>query len=393
MPPKLNLAPETPEQAQARTKAEAATLPPWPPGDGHIGDMLNRPPEPRAWFVKHRLILGRAHVLTGVGGSSKTTLLYHLANAGVIGRLPWDWPVDAIGTALLFLSEDTAQDVHHALADMTHDLDDAERALLAEKLRIFPLAGEEVRLLSLSGQALFENARGMGLIEKCQQFKDVRFIGLDPALSLTEGDELSQAHQRYLGQYCDKLAIKTGACVLLVTHSTKASVNAEELTSHQSRGGGGITDAVRGEFVLRTMTAREAAGFGIDDLMERKSHVQLVCTKGNKLPPHAFEPLWLRRGDGGVLMPATLSASQAPDAGPNLIDVQILEILQTLCKKASPTLADWRGECVRLRLIVGPSDDARKKQMDRTVSRLLAAGMVERGTGRGIYIPAEASRT
>jgi hypothetical protein len=49
-----------------------------------------------------------------------------------------------------------------------------------------------------------------------------------------------------------------GACVVLASHSAKALQGADEIGSHSSRGGGAITDAVRAEFVLRTMTAAEA---------------------------------------------------------------------------------------------------------------------------------------
>lgn len=386
----MKLVPATPEQQSAYESTQSAAragdgLEPWPLGDGSIADMLAAPPPPRAWLVNNRLLMGRAHVLTGIGGSSKTTLLYHLAIAGVIGRLPWDWSVESTGVSLLFLTEDTAQDVHHTIAAMTADLDAEERALLAEKLRVFGLAGEEVRLLSLNGQALFENARGMGLIEKCRAYGDVVFIGLDPALSLTEGDEMSQAHQRYLGQFCDKLAIKTGACTMLITHSTKASANAEELTSHQSRGGGGITDAVRGEFVLRTMTQKEALAFGINDAAERKAHVQLVVTKGNKLSPDAFTPLWLRRGYGGGLVPAELSLGQGGDTHVGVIDAAILQVLRDMSATATPSLAEWRSECEQRRLITARTPDANRKAMDRTVRRLLNAGLIKRGFARGVY--------
>lgn len=358
---------------------------PWPAGDGSIAAMLEEPPPPRAWLVRNRLLMGRAHVLTGIGGSSKSTLLFHLAIAGVIGRLPWDWSIESTGSAMLFMTEDTASDVHHTVAALTADLDDEERALVAAKLRVFALAGEEVRLLSLDGQALFENQRGMGLIEKCRAVGDVVFIGLDPALSLTEGDEMSQAHQRYLGQYVDKLAIKTGACTVLVTHATKASANAEELTSHQSRGGGGITDAVRGEYVLRTMTQKEATGFGISDTAERKSYVQLVCTKGNKLSPDAFVPMWLRRGHGGGLVPADLSMSQGGDTHVGVIDAAILQVLREMSTTATPALAEWRTECEQRRLITGRTSEANRKSMDRTVRRLLGAGLLKRGFARGVY--------
>lgn len=367
---------------------ERESINPWPAGDGSVAAMLATPPEPRAWFVKNRLLLGRGHILTGIGGSSKTTMQYHLAFAGVLGRLPWDWQVESTGKAVLFLAEDTDQDVHHTLATLTEFMDQEDRDALAARLRVFPMAGQEVRLLSLDGATIFENMRAMGLVEKLRQVGDVVFIGLDPALALSEGDEMNQAHQRFLGQFADKLAIETGACVVLVTHASKASANADEMNSHQSRGAGGITDAVRGEFVMRTMTTREAMAFGIDDQVERKAYVQVVCTKGNKLPPEAFAPLWLRRGHGGSLMPTNLSAKADWEPRISLIDTAIFKVLKDLAATTTPKLSEWRDKCVQLALVTGPTPEACKKTMDRSVERLMGAGMVKRGFARGVYLPA-----
>lgn len=369
------------------TPQQAPSVEPWPKIDGDVSAFLATEPAPRKWLVHNRLLLGRAGVLTGIGGASKTTFQYHLALAGVLGTLPWGWTIDTTGSAVLFLSEDTADDVHHTLAAMSEGLSDADRERLGQKLKVFPMAGEDVRLLSQSQGTLFENAHGMGLIERCRQIEDLVFIGLDPALALTEGDEMSQSHQRYLGQYADKLAIATGATVMLVTHATKASANAEELTSHQSRGGGGITDAVRAEFVLRTMTAKEAGQYGIADHAERKRYVQLVCTKGNKLPHDAFAPLWLERGRGGLLYPAELALSVKPETGLSLTDRRILDALRELCEVATPSRAEWRKECEKRGLLTGRTDDARVSQMKRAIGNLTDAGAIKHGAARGFYIP------
>lgn len=360
---------------------------PWPKIEGDISTFLAVDPEPRKWLVRNRLLLGRAAVLTGIGGASKTTMLYHIALAAVLGRLPWDWEIDTTGTALLFLTEDTADDVHHSLAALTDGMSDEEKELLGKKLKVFPMAGEEVRLLSVDQGALFENARGLGLIERCRQAGDPVFIGIDPALAITEGEEMSQSHQRYLGQYADKLAISTGASVMLVTHATKASANADELTSHQSRGGGGITDAVRAEFVLRTMTTKEAATYGISDHAERKRYVQLVCTKGNKLPHDAFAPLWLERGRSGLLYPAELALSVKPETGLSLTERRILDALRELCQVATPSRAEWRKECEKRGLLTGKTDDARISQMKRAIGSLTDAGAIKHGAARGFYVP------
>lgn len=364
----------------------APVIEPWPKSDGDVSQFLESDPPPRKWFVHNRLLAGRAAVLTGIGGASKTTALYHLALGAVLGRLTWDWKIDTTGTALLFLTEDTRDDTHHALAALCEDLSDEERALIGRKLKVFPLAGEDVRLLSVDQGALFENARAQGLLELCNTFKDLAFIGIDPAVGLSEGSELDQAHQRYLGQYVDKIAIQTGACTMLVTHSTKASANADEITSHASRGGGGITDAVRAEFLLRTMTAKEATAHGIQG-NDRKRFVQLIATKANKAPLDAFAPLWLERGRNGLLYPAELALAEKTETTLSLKDRRILDVLRELCQMATPTRQEWRLECERRGLIAGKTEDARLSAMKRTIACLLEAGAIVNGVGRGLYAP------
>ena len=119
-----------------------------------------------------------------------------------------------------------------------------------------------------------------------------------------------------LGKAADDLGVETGAAVLLAAHATKASAGIDELVSHNSRGGGAITDVVRAEFSLRTMTAKEARDAGITDMEERKRHVQLVATKGNHISPSAFVPVWLRRGDYGTLSAASVEFGVAEEPSP-----------------------------------------------------------------------------
>lgn len=359
----------------------------WPGSDGRVSHLLATAPPPLKWFADRRLLKGRGFALTGIGGSSKSTFLYQAAIGGVIGRLPWDWKVEQTGTALLFLTEDVADDVHQTLAAMADalELTPAERGLLGEKLRVWPLAGVDSRLIELSGQTPRVSAKGEELIALCKSFGDVVFIGLDPALGLTEGNELDQGHQRFLGQFVDRLAIETGACAVIASHATKASANADEITSHQSRGGGALTDALRGEFVLRTMTTKEGKEFGITESVERKRHVQLLATKGNRLPPEAFAPMWLRRGRGGVLEAAQLTtAAKLPPA--HYTDSRVLAVLTEISAASTATLDEWRDECKQRGLLAGDSPDSLKKSMQRICDRLLEAGLIER-TGRGIYSP------
>lgn len=371
----------------ARAKQAEQAEDDWP-GDGSIEGYLSTPAPPRRWFVRNRAPANRAILLAGVGGSSKTRFMYHNGMGAAIGRLPWAWEIERPGTAALLLAEDTAEDVHQTIWTMAKamQLSGDECISLAERLHVFPMAGRDVRLLASVGGDLVETGKVGALLAALRALPPpLVFVGLDPALALTDGDELDQAHQRRLGELVDRIAIELDACVMLATHAGKSLQNAEEIGSHSARGGGALTDAVRAEYVLRTMTAAEARSFGIDSIEERKAHVQLVATKGNNLPPAAFAPLWLRRGSGGVLEAADLVPQATPAVGPR--EVRALEILRDLAAVSSPRLGAWREACIRASLVTGATDRAREKAMDRIRDALLAAGLIEPGSTRGFYVP------
>lgn len=360
-------------------------------GAGDIGEFLRTDPPPVDWFARERLLADRAHTLAGVGGSSKTRLLYHLAFAGVLGRLPWDWQIERTGSAALFLTEDTPIGVHRTVAAMARAmrLSPDETRTLSERLRVFGLAGKSSHLLlAQSGGVLTESWRVEQLMIMLRSLPPpLVFVGLDPALALSEGDELNPAHQRRMGELADRIAIDLHTCVVLTTHAAKNLQMLDELGSHASRGSGALTDAVRGEIALRTMTLAEAKRFGIVVVDERKSFVQMAIVKGNELPPSAFAPVWLHRGPGGVLEPAELEEQEVPTIGKRERDA--LEVLRRLAAIATPALKTWREACVADGLVTGPTDRAREKAMERVRDALLGAGLIERGIGRGVFVPTQ----
>ncbi len=353
-----------------------------------IGDLLRRKPQPRRELVRNRIQLGRGGLVTGLGGSSKTRFLYHLGIGAAVERLPWDWEIATPGKSLLVLTEDTQADVHDVLYAMVSGLrlSDAQMDQVAASLHVYPLAGRDLKLLARDERgALAKTPNYHTLEEKILQIGGVVFVAIDPALSVTEGDELDQNDQRTLGKLADDLAVRTGATCLIASHATKGSQHTEELASHNSRGGGAITDAVRMEYALRTMTATEALRAGITDLAERKRYLQVCATKGNHLPPAAYAPIWLRRGDFGVLSAADLEFSDSNE--PDTKDMQAFDILREIAATTSPKLADWRAQCVAAGLIPDGEFKRQEKAMQRIIKRLSDAGLVERGFARGVYQP------
>jgi RecA-family ATPase len=351
---------------------------------------MQREPKPMRWLVRDRIQLGRGGLVTGIGGSSKTRWLYHQALGAIIEVLPWDWEVKAPGKAVLVLTEDTKEDAERTLHEMAKGLrlSDEQISLIEEDLVLYALAGNDLKLLARNELgALVKTPNFYGLQDKILSLGNVSFVGIDPALSVTEGDELNQNDQRTLGKMADDLAVNTGATCFIAAHATKGSQHAGELSSHNSRGGGAITDAVRMEYSMRTMTVDEAKRAGITDIEERKRHVQLVATKGNHLPPSAFVPVWLRRGDFGVLSQADIEFDQGGNSGPSAKDLQALDILREMAKTSSPKLSDWRQRCIDAGVIPKGEFKRQEKAMQRTIERLKGEELIEHGFSRGVYQP------
>ena len=373
-----------------KAKATPAPPEPWPPGlSGSVADLIGTPAPDVHWFAHFALLAYRAHLLTGAGGSSKTRLLYHLAVGAILGRLPWGWKIERTGSAVLFLAEDTVDNVHrtlHALIEFG-DITEAEGKLIGERLFVFPLAGKDAVLLANDSGSLRETVAAEGMRARCKTIPGLAFIGVDPCIAFSEGNEMDAAHQRRLGELFDRLAIETRACVVATSHAAKHIQNAEEVGSHSSRGSGAITDAVRAEFTMRTMTADEGRKHGITEIEHRRAFVQLAATKGNELPPSAFAPIWLKRGPGGVLELADLAAPAADPVGPR--ERAALDVLRDLAATSTPMLKDWRDACAAVGLLTGKNPDAMKKAMDRIRETLMYAGLVRPGMAKGAYVPAE----
>jgi hypothetical protein len=373
-------------------KAKATPQPPepWPPGlSGSVADLIGTPAPDVHWFAHFALLAYRAHLLTGAGGSSKTRLLYHLAVGAILGRLPWGWKIERTGSAVLFLAEDTVDNVHrtlHALIEFG-DITESEAKLIGERLFVFPLAGKDAVLLANDSGSLRETVAAEGMRARCKTIPGLAFIGVDPCIAFSEGNEMDAAHQRRLGELFDRLAIETRACVVATSHAAKHIQNAEEVGSHSSRGSGAITDAVRAEFTMRTMTADEGRKHGITEIEHRRAFVQLAATKGNELPPSAFAPIWLKRGPGGVLEVADLAAPAADPVGPR--ERAALDVLRRLATTSTPLLKDWRDACAAEGLLTGKNPEAMKKAMDRIRETLMYAGLVRPGMAKGAYVPAE----
>jgi RecA-family ATPase len=354
----------------------------------NLPNLVDAEPLPLKWFIKDRIVAGRGVVVSGIGGSSKTRYVIHLAVGACLGKLPWDWEVAQTGRAILVLTEDTADEFHRLIHNMclSSELTRADKIKLYDRLIVYPLAGKQSILLQKDKHGNLEPSQLFNdLVTTIQKQEDIVFIGLDPALSLTDGEEIDQSHQRRLGKMADDLAVKTGSTVMLVAHAAKNLK--EEITSHNSRGGGALVDAVRGEFVMRNMTKKEAHNAKVS-AEDRPRIVQLVGVKGNMLPPSAYIPVWLQRDQYGNLEATDIEFNPDDTNCIGTKEKKAHEVLIEICKDGvKPKLKQWMEALIEINTIKKTKKQkAQEKEMHDIRKRLFEAGMIKKD-GHGIWIP------
>lgn len=345
---------------------------PWLPKPIALHDLATVAMRPVQFAVTGLLMRGRAHLLTGLGGASKTTLLCQLGVGIATGQPVLGWEIHDAGDAVLVLAEDTAEDSQRLIYEIlkTHELSDSEQTAACSRLHIFAAAGVDCKIVGPGNPE--SHSRLEQLIAFCRSLPDVRLIGLDPAIAFSSGRELDELDQRSLANAVEKLALETGASVVLVSHAAKSVQYQTEIGSHNSRGSGALTDALRLEMLLRGMTAKEAKAFGILE-SERQRFVRFQVTKANRLPPEEMGPRWFIRGEAGVLSPTQLEVQ--PESGKRvkpreLAAVEVfLELDETTGEivPCSLKFSDWKTACADRRLLTGDTGPAQ----DMSARRLL----------------------
>lgn len=106
----------------------------------------------------------------------------------------------------------------------------------------------------------------------------------DHARLVMAGDPLSADHVTALLRALTRIAVETGAAVLLLAHSPKSTYGKEgEADPSEVFGSGAFVDHTRSAFVLHVMREKEAKQFGLSDA-ERKDHISLNVVKANYGP-------------------------------------------------------------------------------------------------------------
>jgi RecA-family ATPase len=246
--------------------------------------------------------------LISPGGHGKTTLAIEIAVALALGRPAAGdlLPAPPVPRSVALVSaEDPAEEfvirLHTIIADvlgLNEQMDMFQHAefesiveQLESRLRIFPCAGMDMRIVSNLQptrrlQEIIENTAGcdLAIIETVSRIHD--------------GDENSASSMSAVVSALESWALCNNCAVLALHHTSKAAdLNLRGDSQHAARGSSAFVDNVRYVANLCALSIEEAGKLGLSE--QRKFYARFEVSKANYIPPQPSRVL--RRVPGGLL--------------------------------------------------------------------------------------------
>lgn len=275
--------------------------------------ITSEPPE--IDFVLPGLIAGTVGSIIAPGATGKGYLALALGFS-LAARLPlcggvFERPKKA-GCAVLFCGEDKAIELQrriHAFGQWLHTqypedpgrvqqiiadcnaVDDAGR----RQLSISSEHGHSVQLMDDLGH--INNHVRESLLQAAD---GSRLIIIDTFRRFYGGDENSSGQVNDFLCALENIAEKSGSTILFTHHANKGAVlNGQTAEAGAARGSSVLTDNIRWQLNLATMTEAEAPTYDINPAY-RKDFVQIVLPKANYVA-NSNGTTWVERKKGGVL--------------------------------------------------------------------------------------------
>lgn len=263
---------------------------PWPVLD--LRRASTEPPAPFD-FVVPGLMAGTVGALVSPGGTGKSMWALQMAlslSAGV-DTLGLGSRVSG-GQPVVFLSaEDQASVLHARIYAMSQRLG-VHLPTAWRYLQVSPLAGLGVDLMDDGWlEAIARAASG------------ARLIVIDTLRRFHHLDENDGGAMAQLLARLEAMAQTTGAATLFLHHTSKAAAMVAGDAQQASRGSSVLTDNVRFQVNLVTMSAEQAKAYRIED-SQRRQYVRLSYAKINYAAPMPDQ--WFIRREHGVLEPVAL---------------------------------------------------------------------------------------
>lgn len=267
------------------------------PASVNLKALLAKPPTPLD-FVLPGFVRATVGALVSPGGVGKSYWSLAVAvaiGAGVKGDLTGLKPVD--GRVVVLSKEDPIEVLEQRMHAMAKEL---PKGVSYSNVDYRSCVGMDIDVMD---EGWFE--------QLCLVSKNARLVILDTLTRFHKLDENSAQDMGALLAQLERLATASGAAVLFLHHTSKASaLNGQATMQQAARGSSVLVDNARWSAYLTVMSELELRQFEVAP-SERQNYVRWNVSKQNYGP--ALQDIWYRRNDGGVLVPVKLSPrKQAP---------------------------------------------------------------------------------
>lgn len=265
------------------------------------GAIEKRPPMPEQ--ILPGLIRRTVGGLFSPGGTGKSMFGLQLAVYRATGHDFLGFGPCEPGRVIMFAAEDPEPILGARVHDIAQHLTEDERDLAAGLLHICPVTSKDPRDLLDGGATASE------MMKEAEGF-DLAII--DTTSRFHSGDENKREDIAKVMRQLERIA-EVGPAVVILGHTSKAAaLNGQGDAQHAVRGSSVWVDESRWVAFLSTCSPSEAKEHGIDEDF-RKRFVRFGLSKANYTEPRP--DIWLRRGIGGVLLPAESLAGRVQKKG------------------------------------------------------------------------------
>ena len=317
-----------PNRAQRRLALaqEAGPLTPlFSIAEAEVGKYLVLAPPARRWVLKEFLQLGITATIVSPGGVGKSQFLMQLGYSVATGiPLCGHWAIGEEGAVLMLCAEDSEEEIHRRVHRIHRQLGQSNSGDIGTKLTsnlfVRSTIGEDMLLTKASGHGseLSRTPIADRLAMTVAQLAAVKLIILDPGARFRGGEENSNDHGTRFVEALEYIGKLTGATVLVAHHAAKGAAKSKDGPSqNDSRGASSLTDGVRWQMVLTSITAGHK-DFKTLQASAPGHYVEAALVKTNYTAPQPS--VHLRREADGYLQAVT-AAPAAPSSNSTLMQL------------------------------------------------------------------------
>ena len=266
-----------------------------------------------------------------------------------------------------FMAEDPTDETHRRFNAIVQNygLDEAEQQLTSENLRLY--AGQSEPLVEMGAKGPVATNRYIWLKNLCNSFKPDIVI-LDPKSRWQTLDENSNDHATRFVALLEDLVRPNNGTVIISHHVTKSAKNI--MDSASARGASSFVDACR---LFFNMIAPSDKNFAKWNVPGNKGEYVILSTTKQNYAAHLSKPIYLRRGDNGVLVVLDIVRAKKQE----LAKVISKELADTGSMKKSDLISPRTDESKSLRDRIKKQRNFSRKDMESAIAFGIKNGLLQ----------------